>query len=176
MRTGQLLQYNLRNIFFWKNTQNLVEKLFPDENWPDLWINILTFYIFYFYCLPSWGLSKVIETDLQTTCIYLMESFLKNKERSGTSLTVSFSSWFLKKNISPVIFYNLTKLECLIVVTSWGIEILWHVYCHCLLTMLWRNNFWNQPYLSNQAVFSTWPNSQEKNLNISRKKRAFKMK
>ena len=31
-------------------------------------------------------------------------------------------------------------------------------------------------YLSNQAVFPTWPKSRDKNLNILRTKRAFKMK
>ena len=30
--------------------------------------------------------------------------------------------------------------------------------------------------VSNQAVFSTWPKSQDRNLNILRTKRAFKMK
>ena len=54
-------------------------------------------------------------------------------------------------------------------------EILGNVYCNCLLTRLWRREFWNQPYLSNQAIFSTWP-KQEKNLNILRMKRAFNMK
>ena len=39
-------------------TQSVVEKLFPDpflkiQNLANLWINILKFYIFRFYCLPS---------------------------------------------------------------------------------------------------------------------------
>ena len=72
MKFCQLIEYNLRNIFLEKS-QNVVEKLFPDtflenQNWAYLWINILKFYIFC-YCLASWGLSKLIETKLQTTCI-----------------------------------------------------------------------------------------------------------
>ena len=35
---------------------------------------------------------------------------------------------------------------------------------------------WNLYYLSNQTVFSTLPKNQDKNLNISRIKRAFKTK
>ena len=40
----------------------------------------------------------------------------------------------------------------------------------CLSTRLWRR------YFSNQGIFSTWPKSQDKNLNILRTKWAFKMK
>ena len=49
-------QYNMRNIFLEKVF--VLQKLFPDpflekENWAYLWINVLKFYIFCFYC---WGL------------------------------------------------------------------------------------------------------------------------
>ena len=51
--------------------------------------------------------------------ITLYKAFLKNKKISGTSLPASFPVWFLKKNISYVVFYDLTKLNCLIAFTSW---------------------------------------------------------
>ena len=102
------------------------------------------------------------------------KTFLENKKRSGTSLLVSLSGWFLKKNISLVTFYYLTKFNFLVVYTLWDIG--QYVYCNCLLTRMWRHKFWNQRYLSNEAVFSTWPKCQDKNLNILRTKRAFKMK
>ena len=35
----------------------------------------------------------------------LNKTVLKNKKSSETSLPVSFSTWFLKKNVSFVIFY-----------------------------------------------------------------------
>ena len=47
MKFGQLIEYNMRNIF--KNpTQNALEKLFPDpylkiQNWAYLWINSVKF-------------------------------------------------------------------------------------------------------------------------------------
>ena len=44
------------------------------------------------------------------------------------------------------------------------------------VTKLWRHKFRNKPYLFNQAVFSTCRKSQDRNLNILRTKRAFKMK
>ena len=149
--------------FSWKNhTQNVVEKLFPDpflkyQNWAYLRINILKFYLFCLYCLESRALSKLIETKLQTTCIYLIKKTKKknkkrsgNKKKSGTSLPAPFSAWFLKKNISLVIFFYLTIFQCLVAFTSWDIGK--YVYCNSLLTRLWRNKLSN---LSNQAVFST---------------------
>ena len=45
-------------------------------------------------------------------------AYFKNKKRSGTSLPVSFSAWFLKKDISSVIFYYLRELHCLVFFTS----------------------------------------------------------
>ena len=57
--------------------------------------------------MPSRELSKLIESKLQTTTSY--KAFLKNKKRSGTSVSASFSAWFLKKNISLVINVYLTK-------------------------------------------------------------------
>ena len=39
---------------------------------------------------------------------------LKNKKGSATSLPASFSVWFWNKKISNVIFYEPTKLHCLI--------------------------------------------------------------
>ena len=64
-------------------------------------------------------------------CFY--KAFLKNKKRSGTSLPTSFSTWFLKKNISVVIFSYLTKFQCLVAFNSWDIG--QYVYCNCLLTL-----------------------------------------
>ena len=73
MKFGQLIEYNM------------VEKLFPgsflkNQNWAYLWINILKFYIFCFNYFPSWGLSTVIETKLQTIYFYLIQSFSKKQK------------------------------------------------------------------------------------------------
>ena len=51
------------------------EKLVPDSFLKNE--NSLKFYIACFYCMPSSGLSKFIETKLQTTCFYLILSFSK---------------------------------------------------------------------------------------------------
>ena len=151
-----------------------MEKLFPDyflkkEKWAYIWINSQNFYTVYFYCMLSlsWGISKYIEIKLQITYFYFIYSSFKNKKKSGSS-PASLTVWFLKKNISLVIFYYLTKCEYLVAMTSWDIE--QYVYCNYLLTRLWRYKFWNWPCISNQIVFSIWPE------NILRTKIAFKMR
>ena len=112
MKFGQLIGYNMRNIFLEENrTQNAVEILFPDpslknQNLLYLWIIGLKVLYSCFYCIPSWGgVSKSIETKVQTICFHLIQNFLKHKRRSGSSFPVWFFAWLLKKNISLVIFY-----------------------------------------------------------------------
>ena len=77
LKFGQFIKYNTRGIFLRKHTGNLVEKLFSDlfskkSKLRYLWINTLKFYTICFYCMPSWGLSKYIETKLQNLCFYLI--------------------------------------------------------------------------------------------------------
>ena len=74
---GQLIEYNTRNIFLGNHTQNVVDNSFPDsflknQNWVYLWINSLKFYTVCSYCMPSWWVSKYIETKMQTTCFFLI--------------------------------------------------------------------------------------------------------
>ena len=74
-------------IFFLENhTQNVMKKLFPDpflnnQFWAYPWIKSLKFYTVSFYCIPSWGLSKYIETKLKTTCFYIIQNFFKETRR-----------------------------------------------------------------------------------------------
>ena len=116
----------------------------------------------------SHGLSKYIETKMQTFAFTSYEGFSKNNKWSGTSLLAWFSAGLLIKN-SLVIDYYLTKCHCLVAFTLkyWAI---------CLLTRLWSQKSWNWFYLFNQAVFSPWPKCYDKILNILRTKRDFKMK
>ena len=103
--------------FFLKNhLQNVMEKLFPDAfpknpNLAYIWINRLKDDTVCFYCIRSWGVSKYSKTKPQTTSFCLMK-------RSGTRLPTSFSAWFLKKIISFVVFYELTKFQFIVAFSS----------------------------------------------------------
>ena len=135
MKFAQLKRYDIRNIFLKNLTKNLVEKLFPDpflknQNCAYTWINSLKFCTVLFHCMPSWGLIK----DKKDLELVSLPQFLHN---------------FWKKKLS-CLFYELTKFHRLVAFTLWDI---WpYVYCNCLLTRLWRNKFWNQYFLSYQAV------------------------
>ena len=52
----------------------------------------------------------------------LHNAFLNNKKRFGNNHPASFFAWFLKWNISFVIFYQLTKFHCLTVFNLGDIE------------------------------------------------------
>ena len=131
MKTGQLLEYNLRNFFLEKSYTKCGGETIPspflkNQNWAYLWINVLKFYSFCFYCLLSWGPSKWSKFSCRLFAFNLYKAFGKNKERHGTILPASFSTWFPKKNISLVIFYYVTKFQCLITFTFryWAMRLL----------------------------------------------------
>ena len=134
MKCGQLIEYNLRNI-----TQNVVEKLFPDtflknQNWPYLWINILKFYIFYFYCLQVEDYRNWLKLIWQPVAFISNKVFLKNKKRPGTSLPALFFAWFLKKKHFSCYIILSDQISSLVAFTSWDIG--QYVYCNSLLSWL----------------------------------------
>ena len=145
MKFGQLIEHKKRNIFLENHTQNALEILFPDpflktQNLAYLWINSLKFYTACFIVCQVYTACFYIyyQNILKLSCRPLTftscKAFSKNKKRSGTSLSASFSAWFLKKNISLVLLYCLTKFHCLFAFTSQ--DIVQYVYCNCLLTKL----------------------------------------
>ena len=77
----------------------------------------------------------------------------------GNSSSVKFCVLFFKKNVTPVILYQLTKFHYLIAFTSWDIG--QHVYYNCLFSRLWRHKFWNKPIFLTKS-FYTWSKSQVK--------------
>ena len=92
----------------------------------------------YVYCIPSWGLSKYIETKLQTT----YKAFPKNKKRG---LELAWLSHFLHD------FWRFLNFSCYIILSDqislsgslYFVRIAQYMYCNCLLTGLWRHKYWN---------------------------------
>ena len=91
----------------------------------------------------------------QTITIHI----LPNISRSKGNQTMKIGHILVFHHILCMIFqetfvaYSIKwpNFHCLIVFTLW--DVVQYVYCNCLLTMLRRHEFWNLPYLSNQAVF-----------------------
>ena len=130
--------------------------------------------------MSNWGVSKYLETKVQATCFYLIESFLENKKRSGTSLTASFTAWYLKKNISLVIIEYFTSYSI-----NWPNFIVWLPLNRKILDdiciVIVESGFNVVNFKINlvfliKLFFCTSLKSQDKNFNILRTKKAFKMK
>ena len=73
IKLRQLVEYKMRNNFLEKSHAKCWRETSPRSfsgkpNWAYLWINRLKFYRIRFYCMSSWGLSKYIDTNLQTNC------------------------------------------------------------------------------------------------------------
>ena len=157
----------MRNIFIGKLYAKFEEKLIPDpflknENWAYLSLD-QQFEILYNIFL------RYIQVEdyrniLKLTCWLLAfisyQTFLKNKKRSETNLLVFLSTLLLKNNIFHVIFL---------------LEILGNSYI--VITYFPVDEFINfEINLSHQIAFLHDQKSRDKNLNIWRTKRPFKMK
>ena len=64
MTFGQLIEYNMRNIFQDNHTQNALGQQVPDpliknKNFPYLWINCLKSYTLCFCCMFKLRTSKI---------------------------------------------------------------------------------------------------------------------
>ena len=64
--------------------------------------------------------------------------------------------------------HNITHANC----STWN-YIFQKQTGNCSLTRLRCHKFWNEPYLSNQAIYSIRPKSQDKNFNILKPKKVF---
>ena len=100
MKFGQLIEYNMRNIFLEKSYTKWGGKTILgrfsriSKVSIYLWINSLKFYTaaVCFYYMASWGLSKHIKTKLRITCFYIRGN---NKEATKRDLELVPLSHFL---------------------------------------------------------------------------------
>ena len=85
MKLDQLIEFMMKNIFFEKSCTKSSRETSPrpfSEKWKYLWINSLKYYTICFNCMASWGLSKYVETKMQTTFFHLiLNSFFFKKKR-----------------------------------------------------------------------------------------------
>ena len=147
MKFGQLIEYNMRNIFLNKSYTKCGRETIPRSFSQKIRFEHISGSIFkgfiYFVSIVCQveDYRKWLKLSRKPFAFTSYKAFIKNKKRSETSLPASFSAWFLKKNISVVIYYYLTKSECLVPFTLWDIG--QYVYCNCFLIRSWRQKFWN---------------------------------
>ena len=143
MKFGQLTEYNIKKVFLEKSYTKCsgvtIPRPFPkNKNWASLWVNSQNFYTACFYCMQGWRLWKYIKLSCRPlafiSCQAFFLFFFLKKERSRTTLPVSFSQSILRKNMSLFILYYQTKFRCLVKLTL--SDIVQYVYCNCVLTRL----------------------------------------
>ena len=119
VKFDQLIEYDLKNIFFGKIITKYGGTTNPRKSklGLSLDINRLRFYAVCFIVCLSRRLSKYIEKKVLTTCFYLDKAFSKNKKWSVTSLHAWFFAWFFK-----ILFLALYSV-------NWPIFIAWLALC-----------------------------------------------
>ena len=147
MKFGQLIEYNMTKIFLEKSYiecgRETIPRPFSKKSKLSISQNQYSKNFIYFVLVVCqvddyW---KRLKLRCSLFAFISNKAFLKMKKRSRTSLPALFSALYLKKNSSVIIFYYLTKFQCLVALTSWDIGQC--MYCNCLLTRLWRQKIWN---------------------------------
>ena len=89
VKFGQLIEYDMRNIFLEKPYPKCREpsnRAFSQKSKLSISLDQYSkLSCSLFYCMPNWGLSKYIETKLQTTC-FLPNIRLFKKAKRGLEL------------------------------------------------------------------------------------------
>ena len=98
--------------------RNYSQTFLKNQNWVYLFVLI--------FCQVE-DYQKWLKPSCRSLTFTSKKVFLKNKNRSGTSLRALFSAWFFGENISLVVFFYLTQFQCLVAFTSGDIG--QYVYC-----------------------------------------------
>ena len=119
MKFGQLIECNMRNIFleksYTKYCRETISRSFSKEQKLSISLGQYSkVFIYFVFVCQFEDYQKWFKLSCRPVAFTSHKAFLKNKKRSGTSLLTSFSAWFLKKNISAVIFSYLIKFQCLV--------------------------------------------------------------
>ena len=147
MKFGQLIEYNMTKIFLEKSFtecgRETIPRPFSKKSKLSISQNQYSKNVIYFVLVVCQvdDYRKWLKLRCSLFTFISNKAFLKTKKRSRTSLPALFSALYLKKNRSVIIFYYLTKFQCLVALTSWDIGQC--MYCNCLLTRLWRQKIWN---------------------------------
>ena len=126
MKFDQLIEYNMRNIFLAKSYNTCGGETFPRSFSKKSKFSMSldqcskVLHSFFIVCLVEdyWNILKLSYKPLAFTS---PKAFQKNKKRSVTSFSASFFARFLKKNISLVILFHVTKFHFMVVFTWWDI-------------------------------------------------------
>ena len=120
MKFGHLIKYNMKNIFLEKSCTKRAREgsLRPSSKKSKLSIYLMLkqsemlLHLFLLYIQVE-VYKNILKLRCWSLIFTLYKAFSKNKKGSETSLSSSFSTWFLKKNISHIIFYWVNSIAWL---------------------------------------------------------------
>ena len=141
MKFGQLIEYEVRNIFLEKSCTKYVGETSPgpflkSQNWTYIWMNSLKSYTALLYAKLS-VILKILILGWRPLAFTSSKAFSKKTKRS---LKLALGILFLHFLIF-VLFYPINWINFNVWFTSW--DITQYVHCNCLLNRLWRHKFWN---------------------------------
>ena len=172
MEFGQLIEHNMRKIFLEKLYTKCDEETSPGPFSKKSKLGISTrqqskvLYSLFLLHVQVEGYRNVLKLSCGPLAFISYKTFLKKNKRSGTSLSVSFFTWFLK-NYLYLTLYSVIWQKFIIWLPLL-LEMLDNMCINCLLPRLRRQKFWKYPELSYQVVLPHDQKSQSKNLNIER--------
>ena len=122
MKFGQLIEYDMRNIFlensYTKCGKETIPRPFSKKSKLSISLDQYSKVLYILIVCQVQDYRKSLKLSCRPFAFTSYKAFLKNNKGSGTSFLASFSARFLKKNISVVIFYYLTPFECLVSFSS----------------------------------------------------------
>ena len=125
MKFGQLIEHSMKNIFLGKSYTKFDGGASPRPFYKKSKLNIRSTVRNVIILLLLYVLVEIYENILKRSwwppVFTLYKAFLKNKKRSGTSLSVSICAWFLKKNISHDVFHYLPDFIIWLPFISWDV-------------------------------------------------------
>ena len=114
MKFGQLIEHNMWNIFLKKSYTKYggetILRLFSKRAKLSVSLDHLSKQSFEHFVVIVYKVvdyQNLLLLSYRPLAFSLHKVFLEKKKKSGTIHPTSFSAWFLKKNISLAIFYNL---------------------------------------------------------------------
>ena len=104
MKFGQVMEYNMGNYFLENSFTKCDGKTIPKPFSKNSKLSI-SLDQFLFIVGQVEGYRNILKLSCRSLSFISYKAFVKNKKRSGTTLCASFCAWYLKKNISFIIFY-----------------------------------------------------------------------
>ena len=124
----------MRNIFLEKSYtkcgKKTIARPFSKESKLSISLDQWSKVLFCFYCMASWRLWNLLKLSCRPLAFTSYKAFLKWGRELVSQPHFLHDFW---ENMFLVVFYYLIKFHCLVVFTSWEINMYLYQYMYCIL-------------------------------------------